>query len=96
MNHPESHDAEAVTRALSYVTDCVREHSDWGKVRIESNASWLMLDVWVKSDPTLPITMTQPHRFGIWLYTGVAYECDELGAASEDPCDLMTWMPPPT
>lgn len=94
MTHPESHDPLQVARALSYLSDVLHERGDdIGKVRVESNQAWLIVDLWFKGDPKLPITMTKPHKFGIWLYTGVPYACDEFGAAEEDPCDLRTWMP---
>lgn len=91
---PEAHNPESVANALEYVADVVRKRDDWGKVSIESNYAWLMLDVWVCQDPKIPVTMTTPFKFAVWLYTGVAYACDEHGAADEDSCDLLTWKIP--
>lgn len=93
MTHPEQHNRAQVGRALDYVSDCVKDRADWGKVALESNTSWLMIDVWIKTSPTIPVTMTKPFKAAIWLHTGLAYECDEFGAAGEDPIDLKTWQP---
>lgn len=70
--------------ALSVVQQIVTLNPEIVKLRLESNDSWLMVDLWV-ADPTFPPENTLPHTFAVWLNTLALYRIGEDGAVEEDP-----------
>jgi predicted outer membrane lipoprotein len=87
-DHQRTRDRQQVAAALGVVAALVLESEEIVKTRVESNYSWLMVDVWLH-DQTWPPEMTEPRKFAIWLETSELYRVGPDGAVDEDPISVQ-------
>lgn len=82
-----AHHREQVVKALEVVTGLLMSESAIEKIRIDSNDSWLCVDIW-PYNKLVPAEMCTPERFAIWLNTSELFKVDQHGAAMEDPISV--------